>query len=367
MRVLWLIRENLTDHPGGDTTQIHQTAEALRARGVHVDLCSESHPTMAGYDVVHLWHLDRLWENEAYCRQLRTQGRPAVLSTIYWPADEFDRHGRVGWQGWLARRLGSSIYQNLRLTQRWALHLAHKPSLSGFRAPFWRFRRAIRFVLESVSVLLPNSRAEQQQIEQHFGIRRPAVIVPNAADTKLFSPAEKNLDRPRNGVLCVGRLEPRKNQLALIKALRETEIPLTLVGQAGRYSGAYHRRCQQAAGANVEIVDQQPPEVLRRLYRQAQVHACVSWYETPGLVSLEASLCGCAIVVTPGGCTREYFGENAYYCQPDNPGSIRLAVETALEHGPGLQLTQRVAREFTWAATAEKTLEGYRLARQIRR
>ena len=364
MRVLWLIRENLTDHPGGDTTQIHQTAEALRALGVQVALCSDPRPTMAGYDVVHLWHLDRLWENEAYCRQIRAQDRPAVLSTIYWPADEFDRHGRMGCQGWLARRLGSSIYQNLRLTQRWALHWAHRPSLSGLRAPFRGFHRAIRFVLESVSVLLPNSRAEQQQIEQHFGIRRPAVIVPNAADTKLFSPTENKPNRPRKGALCVGRLEPRKNQLALIKALRETEIPLTLVGQAGRYSGAYYRLCQQAAGSNVEIVEQQPPDVLCRLYRQAQVHACVSWYETPGLASLEAALCGCAIVVTPGGCTREYFGEDAYYCQPDDPGSIRLAVEAALERGPMSQLTQRVAREFTWEMAAEKTLEGYRLAQE---
>jgi glycosyltransferase involved in cell wall biosynthesis len=254
----------------------------------------------------------------------------------------------------------------LRLAQRWGLHLAHKPSLTVWRVPFWRFHRAIRFVLESVSVLLPNSRAEQQQIEQQFGVCRPTVIVPNAADTKLFLPVENRPDRPRNGVLCVGRLEPRKNQLTLITALRETDIPLTLVGQAGRYNAAYYRRCRQAAGANIEIVEQQPPEVLSRLYRQAQVHACVSWYETPGLASLEASLCGCAIVVTPGGCTQEYFGEEAYYCRPDDPDSIRHAIETALEHGTPSQLTQRVAREFTWEMAAEKTLEGYRLAQESR-
>jgi hypothetical protein len=36
MRVLWLVRKNLTTHRGGDTTQILQTANALRRRGVDV-------------------------------------------------------------------------------------------------------------------------------------------------------------------------------------------------------------------------------------------------------------------------------------------------------------------------------------------
>ena len=82
------------------------------------------------------------------------------------------------------------------------------------------------------------------------------------------------------------------------------------------------------------------PEELRQLYRAASVHACVSWYETPGLVSLEAALSGCKLVVTPGGSTREYFGEDAFYCRPDDAASIRAAVVQAL----GLRLpTDRLA------------------------
>ena len=160
----------------------------------------------------------------------------------------------------------------------------------------------------------------------------------------------------------MGRIEPRKNQLALLEALRETDIPVTLVGQGGRYSRGYARRCRQAAGAKVRFIDQQPAGALRELYRSARVHACVSWYETPGLASLEAALSGCVIVATPGGCTREYLGGDAYYCRPDDPESIRAVVEAALAAAPSRTLAERVAREFTWEAAADKTLEAYRLA-----
>jgi len=210
-------------------------------------------------------------------------------------------------------------------------------------------------------VLLPNSRAEQQQIEACFGIARPAVIVPNAVDATLFGPPTGALPT-RRGVLCVGRIEPRKNQFALIAALRGSGIPLTLVGQAGRFSGSYARRCQRAADANVQFVDAQPPAELRRFYHAAAVHACVSWYETPGLASLEAALCGCALVVTPGGCTREYFGDEAHYCEPDEPDSIREAVEDALSTEPSDALARRVAAEFTWSAAAARTLAAYEQA-----
>jgi glycosyltransferase involved in cell wall biosynthesis len=163
-------------------------------------------------------------------------------------------------------------------------------------------------------------------------------------------------------VLCVGRIEPRKNQLALIEALRGTGILLTLVGQSGRFSSAYYRRCERAADATVQFVGPQSPADLRGFYHAARVHACVSWYETPGLASLEAALCGCALVLTPGGCTREYFGKEAAYAEPTQSASIRVAVEQALARGPSTGLTERVAREYTWDAAAQKTAEGYELA-----
>ena len=367
MRVLWLVRDNLEMHPGGDTTQVLQTKAGLERLGVTVEIEKRRDWGPQGFDVVHLFHLDRLWEHLAACRRLRADRVPAVLSTIYWPADEFDRGGRPGVQGALARLLDSDNYQTLRLLQRCGLTTLRTASLRGWDRRLLSFRSAVRHLLNTVAVILPNSIAEHEVIEQRFGVRRPAVVVPNAANVSTFAPELGVPAGDQSGVLCVGRIEPRKNQLMLLEALRGSGIRLTLVGQPGRFSRRYAERCRCIAGADTRFVAQCPAAELREFYRRARVHVNVSWYETPGLASLEAALCGCNTVVTPGGCTREYFGNEAYYCEPDDRRSIRTAVEAALAAEPSPGLAARVAREFNWDAAARNTLRGYELALEISR
>jgi glycosyltransferase involved in cell wall biosynthesis len=362
MRALWIVRDNLETHPGGDTTQILRTKDGLERLGVSIELAGRLVLESTGFNVVHLFHLDRLWEHLAVCGRLRTARIPAVLSTIYWPADEYDRGGRPGVQGAMARLLGSDNYQTLRQLQRCA-----PQGLRGWDRRLLSFRRGVRYLLDTVAVILPNSVAEQEVIEQRFGAQRPAVVVPNAADVNVFTLGSAEAATDRSGVLCVGRIEPRKNQLALIEALRDSRIPLTLVGQAGRFSRRYAERCRRFAGDNVRFVGHCNATELRGLYRRARVHVNVSWYETPGLASLEAALCGCNIVVTPGGCTREYFGEDAHYCAPDDRRSIRAAVEAALAAEPKPDLAERVRHEFNWDGAARSTLRGYELALETTR
>jgi glycosyltransferase involved in cell wall biosynthesis len=356
MRVLWLVRRNLRQHTGGDTTQILNTAAAVRARGIEVDLRSDMPTDLVKYEAAHLFHLDRLWENAAHARSLARAGLPFVLSTIYWPPAEYDRHGRAGFQGGLARVLGSGPYQNLRLIQRWVLR-----GLTEGRVlhPVSGFQRGAKDLLARAAVLLPNSRAEAEAIRQAFGVERPAVVVPNAVNAAQF---EANSGTDREGVLCVGRIEPRKNQLNLIRAIRGTGIRLTLVGRSGRFSRGYDRRCRREADSNARFMDQRSPGQLAALYRSAHVHACVSWYETPGLVSLEAALCGCVIVVTPGGSTREYFGDDAVYCEAGKVESIREAILDALARAPSRELEQRIRTRHTWEKAAARTIEGYEKA-----
>lgn len=362
MRILWLVRRNLAEHPGGDTTQIIQTRQAVERLGMTVEMTSEIPRTWRGFDVIHLFHLDRLWEHLAVCRVLRTAAVPAVLSTIYWPADEFDLVGRRGFQGALSRGLGSDRYQSVRQLQRFGLSAIGRRSARGWDRRLFSFVGAARHLLESVAVVLPNSVAEQQVIERKFSVSRPAVIVPNAVDPQAFAIDEQRPRSERSGVLCVGRIEPRKNQLMLIRAAAAIQSSLTLVGSAGRFSGRYARKCQREAGPNVHFVEHQSSAGLRDLYIAARVHAAVSWYETPGLASLEAGLCGCNLVVTPGGSTREYFRDGADYCDPNDVDSIRVALESALARPARGELSGRISREFNWDAAGRATVRGYELA-----
>lgn len=349
-------------HRGGDTVQIHRTRAALEEIGVRVELRDVREKEIGGgFDVVHLWHLDRLWENLPVCRRLRKAGAPpGVLSTIYWPSDDFDLVGRRGVQGWLARGVGTERYQTLRNIQHNLMAVVRGRTRSFYGGQL-RFRRGVRMVLDTVKAILPNSDAEQRAIERQFGVIPACVVVPNAVDTSVFAPGSGD-GGGRAGVLCVGRIEPRKNQLALVRAFRGVDETLTMIGTPGRYSGAYADRVRAESGANVRFVEPCEPSRLVGHYRASLVHACVSWYETPGLASLEAGVCGCTLVVTPGGSTREYFGEHAVYADPGSEASIREAIELALSGRGPAPASEAWAKEFRWSRAAERTLEGYETA-----
>jgi glycosyltransferase involved in cell wall biosynthesis len=368
MHVLWLIRPDLHSSPGGDTTQILETAAALERRGVSVEMSSTRRPDLSRFDLVHLFHLDRVWENVEWCRQIRATATPSVLSPIYWPTDEFDCNGRTGLGAAVTQFGGSIPYQYLKLLHRGVLPFFDRGELRTLRDAGRGYRFARRFLLETVDILLPNSRAERVQLERNFDLHQPIHIVRNAVNPETFVHTHANrqpgvdADADANSVLYVGRIEPRKNQLMLIRALNGSDFRLQIIGRAGRFHNGYERRCRREAGPNVEFLGWRPPQELQKWYCKSGVHVCPSWYETPGLASLEAAYCGCPIVVTSRGSTQEYFGDQAEYCDPSDSGSIRAAIEQALSRPQRRSLQRRIEAEFTWEKAAHETLEAYDLA-----
>jgi glycosyltransferase involved in cell wall biosynthesis len=359
MRALWIVRRTLEDQLGGDTTQVLRTADALGRLGVEVVMAPAPGPDIESFDVVHLFHLDRLWENLQHCRQLKNATVPTVLTPIFWVSDAFDQRGRSLPQRLLARSLGGGALRNVRLAYQWADQFRRSPRSLAETRPVLDFEKGARRILESIQLMLPASLSEQRKVERLFGADIPSMAVPGAADGEIFHEGAGN--GGRDGVLCVGRIEPRKNQLALIRAMQDSGVPLTIVGQAGPTAAAYERRCRREAGEGVRFLDGLSPEDMADLYRSARVHASVSWYETPGLASLEAALCDCAVVATRGGSTAEYLKGDAHYCAPDDLVSIRRAVAGALEDGPSLALRKRVRSEFSWEQAARRTCEAYEL------
>jgi glycosyltransferase involved in cell wall biosynthesis len=160
-------------------------------------------------------------------------------------------------------------------------------------------------------------------------------------------------------VLCVARIEGIKNQLNLIKALRNTEFRLLLIGSATPNQPGYYKSCREAATDNIIFIEHLPQQQLLQYYNSAKVHVLPSFFETTGLSSLEAAAMGCRIVVTEKGDTRSYFGNHAFYCDPADPGSIYEAVQLAAAAAPDPVLQAQVLDQYNWKRAAEKTLEAY--------
>jgi glycosyltransferase involved in cell wall biosynthesis len=211
---------------------------------------------------------------------------------------------------------------------------------------------------EASDMLLPNSDGEGESIRRDLGVTTPMTIVPNGVDPERFNQAGVPFDQ-RDIVLSVGRIDPHKNQLGLIRALRGSGKKLVIVGYEHPDHGVYAGECRSSGAGWVDFIDGVPHDELREVFARARVHALPSWFETTGLVSLEAALSGCSVVSTDRGHAHEYLGDRATYCDPADVKSIRHAVELAWQREPSPDLRQYVLDHFTWDHVARATYEAY--------
>ncbi|MDD5089780.1 MAG: HAD-IIIA family hydrolase [Candidatus Wallbacteria bacterium] len=327
---------------GGAETQLEKTMSHLRKQNCEIELINKPHEA-GGYDLIHLFRISD--EVVRFYRELPKQRPPVLLTTIFWseiiPLDQVCfspiDYAVTGWK---------------RMTRR----------IRGWHRGLKNFQ-GIRAMLQSVDMLLPNSELEAGHLREIFSWIPRYHVIPNAVDSSVFTVNQQASPQVMDGdfVLSVGRFDEVKNRFNLVRAMKSAEMPLVIIG-AFPDKGRYRRMRKSLERERSEKCIFLPPVDQRDLwayYRAARVHALPSWYETTGLSSLEAAACGCAVVVSDRGGVREYFGSDAFYCDPGDPASIAAAVKQAWDAGPSVRLRDRIRKEFTWEVAARRTREAY--------
>lgn len=295
------------------------------------------------YDVIHAFGLSL-----SALRDCRRSDALIVASPVYWGYRQvYGLDGSVGQLGTAWRRLKLAYGMGQRLFSD-ALASALK---------YTEYLREMALTFETVDLLLPNAAGEAEAVREELGVSTPMLVVPNGVDRSKFS----FVDNPeRSGVIYVGRVEPHKNQLGLLKAMKGSELPLTLIGWEHPHHGRYLKSCLRSAGQARILTSVDESQLVNELGK-ARVHVLPSWFETTGLASLEAAAAGCRIVTTDRGYAGEYFGEEAWYCDPSDKESIRQAVEEAHAMGTADRgLAERVSRQYSWKEVASATLHAYK-------
>lgn len=143
-------------------------------------------------------------------------------------------------------------------------------------------------------------------------------VVPCGVDTALFTPGDHGAARAVLGlddapaVLYVGRLAPIKGLATLLDALaalrgRGSRVRLLVVGGDADEPANGHEAELRARVAALGLVDAirfvgpQPQERLREYYVAADATVLPSYYESFGMVALEAMACGSPVIATRVG------------------------------------------------------------------
>jgi glycosyltransferase involved in cell wall biosynthesis len=336
LRVVFHALDQAFVRPGGGEVQLMETRRHLQAMGVQVDLFNPWEPRLSQYAIVHSFALaaHSIWRSAKAC------GCVLAVSTICWPGP----HERI------IREVMKRI----------------SPGLNRLGLTDWQRRQP---PFELVDVFFPNSQAEADALCRALNLPVARMwVVPNGVDER-FAHATPDAFVERYGlrgfVLCVGLFDPRKNQLALVRALRGCGRDVVFIGPARVGCEGYLRQCVEEADGRFHFLGamDHESELLASAYAAAGVFALPSVVETPGLAALEAGLAGAPVVITTGGSTREYFADHAVYVDPRSPGQIREAVEHVLAKPPDpTALREHILGHFLWRHCAEATVEGYRRA-----
>lgn len=361
--------------PGGDMMQIRKTREHLIKLGCTVDVSYSPRPDPRGYDIIHVYNLWFPAQTLPQVKAIRLARPdvPIVMTPIYWNMTE------KSWADAAVPELFASSRNEKELQFRLQSLADGSLTIGGSRrgaAPEPNFSGYEEYqcqILDLVDHLLPQSKLEVQNLAATLGRKLPFTLTTNAAEPDIFDRTDAGWFVENYGVkdfvITVGLVENRKNQLMLLHALKQLDIPAVVIGR--NYDRNYLRLCREHASPRTIFLEHLPHEQLASALKAARVFALPSWMECASFAAIEAALAGCQMVVSDRTSEPEYFKDCAYYCDPADISSIKTAVLNAWNnHEADVQKRARLREEFVternWQRCAEQTLTGYRAAMELR-
>ena len=348
---------------GGPSVRVPRTAVELENVGVSSSLLSNCADNLPKGEIVHIFNV---WPVESCLNliaQAQNAGKKVVLSPIYLNLSDLDTYSRKV----------PEILSNMSETAGPGLAMAALAGeLDGAGAPpsgepYAGYHSRVLACIEAADQVICLSDYEQRCLVHLGADQQKLNVVTNPVDGLWFGAGDAEAFRSRFGVedyiLSVGRIESRKNQLALAHVASRLKKNLVLIGHIGNQR--YANLVQKAGGEYLTIIprlENHDPAFLGA-FAGADVFCLPSWAEGAPLAALEAAAAGLPLVVSDRAAEREYFGEFARYVNPADLLGLEHAVESAATEksdlARSLKLKQHMLESHNWEAYARKTRAVY--------
>lgn len=368
MKVLMWGRFDLFDIGGGDKIQIENTAAELRKLGADVDISTTLDTDLEDYDLVHIFQLDWIPETFLYAKKAKNYKKPIVLSPIHHSVQEvkkFDDEYAFGFRNFASLLFKKQHKRDTLKNVYRAIYDGRKRQATMLSMHMGLKNQHIQ-TLRMADEVLVQTQLEVEDLTATYGVQIDWVKVQNGVGEQFLAKKDhKNPVGIENYILCVGRIEARKNQLSVIEAVKqmkleeEIDITLVFVGKKSDHHGVYVDKFDKKVAKHswIEYVPYTPYEDMPGLYQHAKVCVSASWFETTGLTSLEALFMGTNVVAS-GSRAKEFLGNYATYCDPADIMSIKKAISAEYSKDSP-KILDKMREEFTWKNAAKKTLRVY--------
>ena len=373
---------------GGMNVYVRQVACELGRMGLQVDVFTRSqNPTIPrvvelgpGARVVHLpagpeapmpreavhAHLDQFAAGvEDFARESGTAYD--LIHSHYWLSGVAGLRLREKW--------GVPLVQMFHTLGRLKNTVAQSPAEVE---PALRLDEETRIVAQADRVVAANV-VERAHLVWHYRARADRIaVIPCGVDTDLFQPmdpakAKDLLELPPDPLLLyVGRLQPIKGLDTLLEAMTAVPEPACLLIVGGEHDeresahGVALRQRLKALGLErrVRFLRAQPQRRLRLFYAAASATVVPSYYESFGMVALEAMACGSPVVASRVGglTTTVQDGVTGRLVPEGDPAALAAAITGLLDGAEGRRLGQQATRwaaEHRWPCVAEAVCRLY--------
>ncbi len=240
-------------------------------------------------------------------------------------------------------------------------------------------RRSVR----KAALLMTVSEFSRKEIARLYGVDPLLItITGNGVNLSRFHPTSADGSDDWNGadlvralgavpgeyLITVGRLEPRKNHLNLVRAfaqMAEPRPPLLIVGQRDfEHDEAFAEVERLGLTKEITFLERVADAELPALVRHARVFVYPSYAEGFGMPVLEAMASGVPVVTSETTALVELAGSAALTVDPDDPKALAGAIEQLLIDA-GLRrrlsaLGLEVALRHRWDAAAKNLLGAFR-------
>lgn len=280
---------------------------------------------------------------------------------------------------WLSGKVGNWLSQKWHLPHVVMFHTlgAVKNGLNIGQPETELRLRTEKDVIANADMIITATEKEKRDMARCYDANPEKInICPCGVNAELFQGTERQKARRQLGLegekiaLFVGRIEPLKgidNLLRAVAILKKENLRLLVIGgdEHSRRDMASLRRLAGELGIreSVSFLGSVPQSKLPFYYSAADVCVMPSYYETFGLVTLEALACGTPVVSTRVGVAESVIkdGETGYLVDENTPELLAAKIGMAVSEGVAADADdiRNAVLQYAWPDIASKMVSKY--------